>query len=168
MTARRMRSIVLSRTHFHFIALAEMQRLLPLSKVCRLTSCTIRAQPFTLPWCWSTQANSRKQRITLDLPKTANFIRKRKSCSTKQRRSSSRHLQFPHRQSRRPAEHARCRLQLSSADEQWKCAEDSARYNARQSRLFLNCISPIRDVFLIHLNTLFQTCIPKSPLLYVH
>ncbi len=25
-----------------------------------------------------------------------------------------------------------------------------------------------RDVFLIHLNTLFQTCIPKSPLLYVH
>src|SRR5215831_2500941 len=38
----------------------------------------------------------------------------------------------------------------------------------RQSLLFLNGISPVRDVFLIHLNTLFQTCISKSPLLYIH
>src|SRR4029077_7548978 len=37
-----------------------------------------------------------------------------------------------------------------------------------RSFFFLNCICPIRDVFSIHLNTLFQTCIPKSPLLYVH
>src|SRR5262249_20150209 len=142
-----------------------MKRPLPLSKVWRLTSWTIRTQPFTSPWSWSTQANSRKQRITLDPPKMTNFIRKRKSCSKKQRRSSSRHLQFPHRQSRRPAEPARCRLQLSSADEYWKCAGHSARYNARQSLLFLDCISPVRDVFLIHLNTFLQTCIPKSPFL---
>jgi hypothetical protein len=39
---------------------------------------------------------------------------------------------------------------------------------ASRSFFFLNCICPIRDVFLIHLHTLFQTRIPKSPLPYVH
>src|SRR5260370_28734414 len=88
-----------------------MQRLLPLSKVCRLSGCTMHAQPFTSRWCLSRETNSREQRITLLPPKTANFIRKRKSCSKKRKRSSSRHLQFRHRPSRRrPAEQPRCRV----------------------------------------------------------
>src|SRR4030095_5946642 len=54
--------------------------------------------------------NSRARRITLLPPKTANLIRKRKSCSKKRKRSSLRHLQFRHQWSRRrPAERLRCR-----------------------------------------------------------
>src|SRR6266550_5597073 len=114
MTARRMRSIVRLRTRFLFIALPEMQRLLLLSKVCRLSGCTMRKQPFTSRWCSSRETNSMEQRTTLLPPKTPNFIRKRKSCSKKRRRSSSRYLQFRHRQSRRrPAEHPRCRVRCA-------------------------------------------------------
>src|SRR5438094_2618227 len=91
-----------------------MQRLLPLSKVCRLSSCTMPTPPFTSRWCSSRETNSREQRITLLPPKTANFIRKRKSCLKKRRRSSSRYLQFRRRQSRRrPTEYRRCRVRCS-------------------------------------------------------
>src|SRR5882757_7979912 len=111
MTARRMTSIVRLRTRFHFIALREMERPLPLSEICRLSSCTMPTPPFTSRWCSSRETNSREQRTTLLPPKTPNFIRKRESCSKKRRRSSSRHLQFRRRQSRRrPAEYPRCRV----------------------------------------------------------
>src|SRR5882724_6005083 len=111
MTARRMRSIVRLRTRFLFIALPEMQRLLLLSKVYRLSGSTMPTQRFTSRWCSSRETNSMEQRTTLLQPKTPNFIRKRKSCSSKRRRSSLRHLQFRRRQGRRrPAEHLRCRV----------------------------------------------------------
>src|SRR6266496_5319907 len=88
-----------------------MQKLLPLSKVCRLSGCAMPTQPFTSRWYSSRETNSREQRPTLLPPRTANFIRKRKSCLKKRRRSSSRHLQFRRRQSRRgPEQHHRCRV----------------------------------------------------------
>jgi hypothetical protein len=34
--------------------------------------------------------------------------------------------------------------------------------------LLPNCVCPNRDVFCIHLNAFFQTCIAESPVLYVH
>src|SRR4030095_7438741 len=86
-----------------------MQRRLPLSKVWRPTSCTIHTQPFTSRWCSSWETNSRAQRITLLPPKTANFIRKRKNCSKKRKRSSSWRPQFRHLESRRrPPRHRHC------------------------------------------------------------
>ena len=62
---------------------------------------------------------------------------------------------------RRPAQHHRCRVrcpQRVAVRMRW----DSALQRS-PSLFFLNCVCPIRDVFLIHLNTLFQTRIPKSP-----
>src|SRR4030095_11455160 len=65
------------------------------------------------------------------LPKTANSIRRRKSWSKKQRRSSSQRLQSRHRESRRrPTQHRRCnitvlfQLHLSSS----RCLSDSSEH----------------------------------------
>src|SRR4029077_9290523 len=111
-------------THFHFIGFAEKQRLLRLFQNFRPSSCTISTQPLTSHWCSSRETNSREQRITLLPLKTANFIRKRKSCSKKRRRSSLRHLQFRRRQSRRhPGEHPSCRVRCP----QWMSSGNALR-----------------------------------------
>src|SRR5215468_10711079 len=82
-----------------------MQRLLPLFKVCRLSTCTMLTQPFMSRWCSPRQTNSREQRITLLPLRTANFFRKRKRYWKRQRRSSSRRPRFRRRLSSHRAEH---------------------------------------------------------------
>src|SRR5437016_12276593 len=178
--------------------LERMPRVLPSCKVCRLSSCMTRMQPFTSR-CYLRRRDRPKQRAITSRPvMTQRFIPRKKSCSTKQRPGLRLHSPIP----RQPYP----RFPLNRARRRRRCHADSSqkvtslqalnnspcnkrcsvRYPQRTflcnvvtllllqrslGRLLLvfgNCPRPLRNIFGIHLHTFFQPRVMKSPLSHVH